>query len=143
MNGHESQKTRPNRFGPVLRGYIDRAGMSQSKTAERANLDHSMVSRMCSGDRHPTRGTVNDLSTALGLGKEDRDVMLAAAGFLSDDQAFLWIHPGVIRLGAALKALSGESDAGQRYADVLIRSIESTAETAEFARQVFAEGGVA
>ena len=54
-------------FGALLKGFRERRGVSQSKLAERANFDHSYVSRLESGSRMPTRDAVDRLGMALGL----------------------------------------------------------------------------
>lgn len=72
-------------FGPLLRAERERAGYSQSALAEAAGTDHSMVSRLESGERMPGRGTALALAGALGLDPVARDRLLLSAGFAPID----------------------------------------------------------
>ncbi len=72
-------------FGTLLKAYRERKGISQSKLAERADFDHSYVSRLESGARMPTREAVDRLGIAIALERVDQDALLAAAGFLPKD----------------------------------------------------------
>ena len=91
-------------FGPLLKGFRERRNVSQSKLAERAQLDHSYVSRLESGVRTPTRDAVDRLAAALMVGPEDRDALLRAAGFAGDGgtidlRAFKsWLDEGIALL---------------------------------------------
>jgi transcriptional regulator with XRE-family HTH domain len=68
-------------FSTILRQLRAERGLNQSRLAERANLSHSHVSRLESGDRQPSRPVVSDLAAALGCTDAERDVLLLAAGF--------------------------------------------------------------
>ena len=72
-------------FGSLLKGYREGRRVSQSKLAERAEFDHSYVSRLESGSRTPTREAVERLAGALDLLQGEQDALLAAAGFLPRD----------------------------------------------------------
>jgi transcriptional regulator with XRE-family HTH domain len=69
-------------FAPTLREYRDRRRLSQSRLAEAAGFDHSYVSRLESGSRTPTREAVLKLAEAMGLSENERDALLASAGFM-------------------------------------------------------------
>jgi transcriptional regulator with XRE-family HTH domain len=69
-------------FAPMLREYRDRRRMSQSRLAKAAGFDHSYVSRLESGTRMPTRDAVVKLADAMSLNDNERDGLLAAAGFM-------------------------------------------------------------
>lgn len=69
-------------FGAVLRGFRERAGLSQSALARRAGLDPSFVNRLESGQRGADRGVVEALARALGLDAAEQDQLLAAGGHL-------------------------------------------------------------
>lgn len=79
----------PTRFGVTLRRCRERANISQTKLARRAGYDHSHVGRMESGDRAPSRPTVETLADALDLPPTARATLLASAGFLPDELAAL------------------------------------------------------
>lgn len=72
-------------FGQLLKSLRERRGVSQSRLAERAEFDHSYVSRLEGGARMPTRDAVDRLGDAMELGESERDMLLAAAGFLPRD----------------------------------------------------------
>ncbi len=72
-------------FGQLLKSLRERRGVSQSKLAERAEFDHSYVSRLEGGARMPTRDAVDRLGEAMDLSEGERDMLLAAAGFLPRD----------------------------------------------------------
>ena len=54
-------------FGGLLKAMREARRISQSKLAERADFDHSYVSRLESGARMPTRDAVERLASALTL----------------------------------------------------------------------------
>ena len=69
-------------FAELLKRFREGARTSQSRLAESAGFDHSYVSRLESGNRTPTREAVVKLADALGLTPEQRDSLLAAAGYM-------------------------------------------------------------
>ncbi|HLI50411.1 MAG TPA: helix-turn-helix transcriptional regulator [Thermomicrobiaceae bacterium] len=69
-------------FAELLKLYRDSSRVSQSRLAEIAGFDHSYVSRLESGNRTPTREAVIKLAAALDLEPEQRDNLLAAAGYM-------------------------------------------------------------
>lgn len=76
-------------FGVQLKSLREARRVSQSKLAERADFDHSYVSRLESGARMPTRDAVVRLAAALMLSQVEEDSLLASAGFLPRDVASL------------------------------------------------------
>ena len=99
------QKT--SEFGGLLRTLRERQGVSQSKLAERADFDHSYVSRLESGARMPARDAVDRLGEALTLERSQLDALLAAAGFLPRDVTSLLSNEPVI--GEVLDLLQDEA----------------------------------
>jgi transcriptional regulator with XRE-family HTH domain len=97
----------PAEFGGLLKGFRERRNVSQSKLAERADFDHSYVSRLESGARMPTRDAVDRLGHALGLTQAEVDALLAAAGFLPRDVNSLLSSEPVI--GEVLDLLQDEA----------------------------------
>ena len=69
-------------FSRLLKQYRESARVSQSRLAELAEFDHSYVSRLESGSRIPTREAVGKLADALELENGERDMLLAAAGYM-------------------------------------------------------------
>lgn len=70
------------RFAAVLRSARNECGLSQVQLGLLAGFDHSYVSRLESDTRSPTRDAVLKLARALGCDEQERDGLLAAAGFL-------------------------------------------------------------
>lgn len=68
------------RFADLLRGFREQAGLSQSRLARIAGLDHTYLSRLENGQRIPTRRVVLKLAEALGVDPVKRDQLLVAAG---------------------------------------------------------------
>ena len=67
-------------FGPLLRRFRVRAGLTQEALAERAGLGVRTVRRLETGDHtDPRMGTVDALAAALGLTPAERIDLLAAA----------------------------------------------------------------
>lgn len=94
-------------FGTLLKGYREGRRVSQSKLAERADFDHSYVSRLESASRMPTREAVDRLAEALGLLEGERDALLASAGFLPRDVISLLSNEPVI--GEVLDLLQNDA----------------------------------
>lgn len=76
-------------FGVLLKRMRESRRVSQSKLAERADFDHSYVSRLESGARMPTREAVERLAEALAVAQSEQDTLLASAGFLPRDVSSL------------------------------------------------------
>src|SRR3954462_13474021 len=94
-------------FGGLLKAMREARRISQSKLAERADFDHSYVSRLESGARMPTRDAVDRLGGALRLEQPQLDSLLAAAGFLPRDVSSLLSSEPVI--GEVLDFLQDEA----------------------------------
>jgi transcriptional regulator with XRE-family HTH domain len=94
-------------FGTLLKSLREKNSVSQSKLAERADFDHSYVSRLESGARMPTRDAVDRLGEALRLEQPQLDSLLAAAGFLPHDVSSLLSSEPVI--GEVLDFLQDEA----------------------------------
>lgn len=77
----------PERFRALLRRHREARRWSQERLAGEAAIDHSLVSRLESGQRAPTRLVIRKLGAGLGLTDGQVDELLIAAGFLPDDPA--------------------------------------------------------
>ena len=117
-------------FGVLLKGLREARRVSQSKLAERADFDHSYVSRLESGARMPTREAVERLARALGLAQVEEDALLAAAGFLPRDVASLLSDEPV--LGEVLDLLQNDAVPAE-YRDNMRQVLRLLAEQARFA----------
>jgi transcriptional regulator with XRE-family HTH domain len=117
-------------FGQLLKALRERRGVSQSKLAERADFDHSYVSRLEGGARMPTRDAVDRLGQALGLGESERDALLASAGFLPRDVTNLLSSEPV--LGEVLDLLKNEQVPSE-YRENMRQVLHLLAQQARFA----------
>lgn len=127
-------------FGQLLKSLRERRGVSQSKLAERAEFDHSYVSRLESGARMPTRDAVDRLGNALELTDVELDSLLAAAGFLPRDVANLLSNEPV--LSEVLDLLQDEQ-VPVEYRESMRQMLRLLAQQARFAVQASgAPGGL-
>ncbi len=127
-------------FGAVLKRFRESRRVSQSKLAERADFDHSYVSRLESGARMPTREAVERLAEALQLDQNSRDALLAAAGFLPRDVASLLSDEPVV--GAVLDLLQNEAVPSE-YRNSMRQVLQLLAEQARFTLQTHGPAGLA
>lgn len=116
-------------FGALLKSLREKRGVSQSKLAERADFDHSYVSRLESGARMPTREAVDRLGEALDLEQNLLDSLLAAAGFLPRDVSSLLSNEPVI--GEVLDLLQDEAVPSE-YRDNMRQVLQLLAQQARF-----------
>jgi transcriptional regulator with XRE-family HTH domain len=117
-------------FGALLKSLREKRNVSQSKLAERAEFDHSYVSRLESGARMPTREAVDRLGEALALEQQQLDSMLAAAGFLPRDVSSLLSSEPVI--GEVLDLLQDEAVPSE-YRDSMRAMLKLLTQQARFA----------
>lgn len=117
-------------FGALLKNLREKRNVSQSKLAERADFDHSYVSRLESGARMPTREAVDRLGQALNLEEPQLDSLLAAAGFLPRDVSSLLSSEPVI--GEVLDLLQDEAVPSE-YRDNMRQVLSLLAKQARFA----------
>lgn len=117
-------------FGVQLKSLREARRVSQSKLAERADFDHSYVSRLESGARMPTRDAVERLAVALQLSLGEQDGLLAAAGFLPRDVSSLLSEEPVV--GEVLGFLQDE-DVPAVYRENMRQVLRLLAEQARMA----------
>ena len=117
-------------FGLLLKRCREAQSVSQSKLAERADFDHSYVSRLESGARMPTRDAVERLATALSLSQTEEDGLLAAAGFLPRDVSSLLSDEPV--LGEVLDLLQNDA-VPVEYRENIRQVLRLLTEQAQFA----------
>lgn len=82
LQGARGRQSMTAGFAPMLRDLRDCRRLSQSRLAAAAGFDHSYVSRLESGNRMPTRDAVQKLADAMALDDDERDTLLASAGFM-------------------------------------------------------------
>lgn len=71
-------------FRGLLKRQREERRWSQERLAVEAEMDHSLVSRLESGQRSPTREAIGKLTRGLDLSPEQKDRLLIAAGFFPD-----------------------------------------------------------
>jgi transcriptional regulator with XRE-family HTH domain len=126
-------------FGGLLKAMREARRISQSKLAERADFDHSYVSRLESGARMPTRDAVERLASALTLAQSEEDGLLAAAGFLPRDVSSLLSDEPV--LGEVLDLLQNDSVPAE-YRDNIRQVLRLLTEQARFAVRPLPQSGL-
>lgn len=77
----QAEKSGAARFGPALKGWRTRRGLSQERLAEEAQVSTRHLSFLETGRAAPSRDMVLVLSSALELPLRERNELLAAAGF--------------------------------------------------------------
>ena len=117
-------------FGVLLKAQREARRVSQSKLAERADFDHSYVSRLESGSRMPTREAVERLARAMALSQAEEDSLLAGAGFLPRDVSNLLSDEPVI--GEVLELLQND-DVPAEYRENIRQVLRLLAEQARMA----------
>lgn len=75
-------------FGQALRELRETRGLSLNRLARGAGLTPGYLSRLESGQRHPSYDAVMRLSKALGLTGADQQRLYAAAGYLPPDAVY-------------------------------------------------------
>jgi transcriptional regulator with XRE-family HTH domain len=91
-------------FRALLKRHREGRRWSQERLAAEADMDHSLVSRLESGQRSATREAITKLAYGLALSPEDKDRMLIAAGFFPDQpENALADEPVVTRLYRILR----------------------------------------
>jgi hypothetical protein len=68
-------------FADLLKGHMDRAGVSANGLAPRAGCYPSYISRLMLSQRHPGPAVVNDLAQALALTPVEHNRLRVAAGY--------------------------------------------------------------
>jgi transcriptional regulator with XRE-family HTH domain len=98
-NGRSSDE-----FRRLLKRHREGRRWSQERLAAEAEMDHSLVSRLESGQRSPTREAIGKLARGLELSSEQKDRLLIAAGYFPDrPEHALADEPDVIRLYQILR----------------------------------------
>lgn len=81
-------------FGDELRDMLQARSVTQNRLAKDAGLDHSYISRLVAGQRHPTRRVVLRIADALDADVQMRDRLLVAANYMPEDD---WLRQVVYR----------------------------------------------
>jgi len=80
----EEKKQDDGTFAFLLKDLREKQNISQSRLAERAEFDHSYLSRLESGARTPTRDAIKRIAEALGFveGDAEYDHLLIRSNFM-------------------------------------------------------------
>lgn len=112
-------------FADELRAVRTRRRLSQAKLSELADYDHSYLSRLEANMRMPTRDAVNRIADAAGATDDERNRLLATAGFLPDRVPVDPALPELYALNEAYRQASIRAQTGVRHTvDLLIRYLE-------------------
>ena len=95
-------------FGKALEQIRKQHRYSQSYVGRAAGFDHSYISRIEDGNRHPTREAIGMIATGLQLSDRETDTLLMAGGFMPADTSRLYSHPELAVLDRALTLSSRE-----------------------------------
>lgn len=75
-----------NDLGGTLLRLLAAKNVSQNKLAAWVEVDHSYISRICAGQRHPSRDICAAIIRALKLNREQASDLLHAAGYIADGE---------------------------------------------------------
>jgi transcriptional regulator with XRE-family HTH domain len=104
MRGTELAARSTTEFRGLLKRHREARRWSQERLAAEAEMDHSLVSRLESGQRSPTRDAIGKLARGLDLAPEQKDRLLIAAGFFPDQpENALSDEPAVTRIYRILR----------------------------------------
>uniref|UniRef100_A0A831X0P1 XRE family transcriptional regulator n=1 Tax=Thermorudis peleae TaxID=1382356 RepID=A0A831X0P1_9BACT len=117
----------PTLFGAELRRLREERGLSQSALARRARLDHTFISRLESGQREPSRESVEVLAAALGLAPPERQRLLGLAGLGLATSG--WYRAVVERLDRTLADPALDEDARSLLSDLVTTAIDLVVKT--------------
>ena len=91
-------------FRALLKRHREGRRWSQERLASESEMDHSLVSRLESGQRSPTREAITKLARGLELPTEQNDRLLIAAGFFPEQpENALADEPAVTRIYRILR----------------------------------------
>ena len=91
-------------FRALLKRHREARRWSQERLASESEMDHSLVSRLESGQRSPTREAIGKLARGLDLPSEQKDRLLIAAGFFPEQpENALADEPAVTRIYRILR----------------------------------------
>lgn len=91
-------------FRALLKRHREGRRWSQERLASESEMDHSLVSRLESGQRSPTREAIGKLARGLELAGEQKDRLLIAAGFFPEQpENALADEPAVTRIYRILR----------------------------------------
>ena len=91
-------------FRALLKRHREARRWSQERLAAEAEMDHSLVSRLESGQRSATREAIGKLARGLELSPEEKDRLLIAAGYFPEQpENALADEPVVTRLYRILR----------------------------------------
>jgi transcriptional regulator with XRE-family HTH domain len=91
-------------FRALLKRHREARRWSQERLASESEMDHSLVSRLESGQRSPTREAIGKLARGLDLPTEQKDRLLIAAGFFPEQpENALADEPAVTRIYRILR----------------------------------------
>lgn len=107
-------------FRRRLKRHREALRWSQERLATEAEIDHSLVSRLESGQRSPTREAIDKLSRGLRLEQAEKDRLLIAAGYFPERaENAVGDEPSVRRIYLLLRDDSTPQPVRDRVREVL------------------------
>ena len=115
-------------FRRLLKQHREARRWSQERLAHEAEMDHSLVSRLESGQRSPTREAVTKLARGLELAAEQKDQLLIAAGYFPERVENVLIEEPTVR---ALYTFLRDEETPQPLRDNLRQVLSGLVEIAQ------------
>ena len=92
---HEGRSSQE--FRELVKRHREARHWSQERLAAEAAMDHSLISRLESGQRSPTRDAIDKLARGLALQPEQKDRLLIAAGFFPEHVENAFVDEPMVR----------------------------------------------
>ena len=92
---HEGRSSQE--FRALVKRHREARHWSQERLAAEAAMDHSLISRLESGQRSPTRDAIDKLARGLALQPEQKDRLLIAAGFFPEHVENAFVDEPMVR----------------------------------------------
>lgn len=127
MSGRMDEATdrKGDEFRRLLKRHREARRWSQERLAHEAEMDHSLVSRLESGQRAPTREAVDKLARGLTLSAEQKDQLLIAAGYFPEHAENALIEePAIRRLYLVLRDVTTPAPVRDNLRQVLSGLVE-------------------
>lgn len=131
--------TKARHIGAELRKARTRTGLSIRRLASQLGMDHTLLSRYESGQRHPPGSDVATILTALGVNGDDRQALVDLADEKTDSH---WLGIGMPAQKQQLQALLEFERTATHIVDVSPLLIPGLLQTGDYVRAVMRTGPV-
>lgn len=131
--------TKARHIGAELRKAREATGLSMRRLAGQLGMDHTLLSRYESGQRHPQASDVATILTALGVNGEVRQALVDLA---AQEDGSVWLGIGMPARQQQLEALLEFERTATRIVDVSPLLIPGLLQTGDYVRALMTTGGV-